>query len=152
MYPEAPTLAQWRAAAADRARVTGADIPANFDGSNAANQALTATARQTLTIAQNQFVLENSDQFPPQFTTSAKAYLNSAAPMADYTMQDTGVVSQGVDFVATLATQTPRDVLDYYGVETRDTAPAPSVGNLWLLAGVGVTLGAGIYYFSKKGA
>lgn len=101
MYPTSPTVTQWRAVAADRARANGVPVPSWYDGSAAADQRLRAEAAdltQKITVQMHRYVLDHPADFPPQFAASATAYLGSAAATADHSKVEYGVGEMVSDF------------------------------------------------------
>lgn len=163
MYPTSPTIEQWRLAAAKMAKANGVPVPDWFDGTMPSIQKLNTDGKTDINAAitwmQNAYVVQNPGDFPPATLEHAKNFIaknpSASAWSGGFAQLENGLLTQVKDFAVTLATQTPRDILDFYGVETRDdSATKKAAGGAFTVILAGVAIGAGIWYFTKpkKGA
>ena len=173
MYPTSPTVAEWRMAGANRAKLSGIEVPTWYDGSTASVQRLNSEGLTDINAAilfeQNKYVLSNPDQFPQSNIDGAKAFIaknggNTAASYAaGYEIQDAGVLSQAGDLVKETLFGNSLGILD----SAPDAAGTRSLWSRWFgadsavkkdpkgflkVAAVGVALGGLAWYaFGRKG-
>lgn len=168
MYPTAPTVTDWRRAAAENARTAGTEVPYWYDGTDATLQRLGTdlpSVKAAVLWFQNRYAVDNPALFPQNIVDASKAWLSrNPAPTAyaqGYAKDNYSVLAMTGDFLSAAATEAKELTVDgitsakvILGIDPNLPPEPKKTGGLSFatVALLGVALGAGVYFLNKKAA